>query len=52
VLKAECGNIIRAADEIPSTSSSTQTEAPSSTQQPTPSSSIYLLLFLYTSCIL
>ncbi|XP_048039087.1 zinc finger BED domain-containing protein 4-like [Megalobrama amblycephala] len=38
-LKAECANVIRAEDERPSTSSSTQsTEAPSSTQQPTPSS--------------
>lgn len=49
-LKAECGNVIRAEDERPSTSSSTQsTEAPSS-QQPTPGSSTYLLLFYY--CIL
>ncbi|CAM4569352.1 unnamed protein product [Leuciscus chuanchicus] len=40
-LKAECGDVIRAEDERPSTSSSTQsTEAPSSTQQPTPSSTV------------
>lgn len=44
-LKAECANVIRAEDERPSTSSSTQsTEAPSSTQQPTPSSSMFFLI--------
>jgi len=42
-LKAECGNVIRTKDERPFTSSSTQsTEAPSSTQQPTPNSGVVL----------
>lgn len=45
-LKAECANVNSAKDERPS-ASTRSTEPPSTTQQPTPSLSIYLLLVLF-----